>query len=245
MRTCIFCGGRAGSREHLWPQWILDKVKPGQMRGFIGRRRDLKFGREFTVRTICRACNSGWMSDIETANRPILGAMIDDKSCALFEGERTAIAVWALKTAMMMDSVPRADVPLFYTQQERHSLRASAEIPSSTLIWMGRYFGRNDVAAHWSGVNFKYENKKGPSRVATFILGSLALQVMTMHQRFGTVIVTPKKGPWDHLLVETWPCNGVFRVYWPPILAFDDRIPILHVSTLHDRWHVGEELPLI
>jgi len=92
MRTCIFCGERAGSREHLWPKWILDMVRPRRIGGFIGLSTALEFEREFIVRSVCSACNSGWMSDLETANMPVMGPMIDDKSIALYENERGKIA---------------------------------------------------------------------------------------------------------------------------------------------------------
>jgi len=248
MRTCIFCGERAGSREHLWPKWILDMVRPRRIGGFIGLSTGLEFEREFIVRSVCSACNSGWMSDLETANMPVMGPMIDDKSIALYENERGKIAAWALKTAMLMDSVTKAHVPLFYTEGERQALKESWEIPSATLIWMGRYLGRNDIGASSSRVNFRYGSDMAPTRVTTFILGSLLVQIMTMHPparyRRHNILVTPKNGPWDQLLLEVWPCESLFRLYWPPLIPFDDSKTALDVSTLADRWHVGEQLSL-
>lgn len=244
MRTCIFCEARAGSREHLWPQWVLQKIKPGRIQGFVGRHKNLTFHREFVVKSVCGTCNGGWMSNLESAIMPVLGSMIDDKSITLDKQHQLTVAAWALKTAMLMDATTAADVPLFYTKQERESLRDSRLIPVTTTVWLGRYFGRRDIGAHWSRVVFRYANAVAPSRVATFVLGNLTLQVMTMHPPtqflHSNIVVEPRQGPWDEILATAWPRRQAL-LYWPPVLAFDDSRTLVDLSVLPDRWHVGAE----
>ena len=45
------------------------------------------------------------------------------------------------------------------------------------------------------------------------------------------------RGPWNELLCTIWPSNE--RVYWPPILGFDDRF--IPIQRLHGRWRLGTE----
>jgi hypothetical protein len=45
------------------------------------------------------------------------------------------------------------------------------------------------------------------------------------------------------ILVTSWP--AVWRIYWPPILAFDDSNTIINRDRLADRWQGGEEVPIV
>jgi hypothetical protein len=55
--------------------------------------------------------------------------------------------------------------------------------------------------------------------------------------------IDPIPGPWGEMLVISWPAT--WRVYWPPILAFDDGKTIVNRDSLADRWQTGEEVPLV
>jgi hypothetical protein len=59
---------------------------------------------ELTVGTVCGTCNNGWMSAIESENIPIIGSMFQDLSVPLNKEQQTSVAVWAVKTAIVMDS---------------------------------------------------------------------------------------------------------------------------------------------
>ncbi|HEX8812933.1 MAG TPA: hypothetical protein VF742_13160, partial [Terracidiphilus sp.] len=50
-----------------------NKVNPRTITGHIGHNRNLKFQREWQVRTVCRSCNEGWMSGMEDAMDCTLG----------------------------------------------------------------------------------------------------------------------------------------------------------------------------
>ena len=242
-RRCIFCGDRADNVEHLWPEWVLSLVPPKTISGFIGRHKNLKFKREFTVRCVCqKRCNNGWMSDLETASTPILGALIVDKSMFLDPPQQWTIAAWAVKTAMVLDTALR---PIggrsftFYSEIECHHLRESWEIPVRTMIWLGRFLG-NALGA-WSSEllgTFPDDATKYPMRASTLVMGSLAIQVLSARApakyNRATVGINPVQGPWNEILVTAWP--SVHRIYWPPILAFDESKTIIDIQQLPARW---------
>jgi hypothetical protein len=250
MRKCIFCGDDAKTREHLWPKWILNKVRPRMITGFLGRNTNLRFNAEWKVRSVCKSCNGGWMSNLETANEPLIGPPIDDVSVTLDGPQRWAAAAWSIKTAMVMDSTTVGARPLFYTQTERDGMKASSLIPARTMVWLGRYLGGNAIAAGSLDTTYRFRDVGiiCPGRITTLLLGCLVIQVMTVHipPEYGdrATLINAAQGPWDQLLVTAWPNPRGRSSYWPPILAFDDSGALTDFSTLNDRWVLGDEIPL-
>lgn len=187
------------------------------------------------------------MSNLETINEPLIVPRMDGIPTFLDRADQSNISTWAVKTAMVLDSTTRGLRPLFYTQRERDDIRLSLRIPPRTFVWLARYLGRNTL-----GGGSLQTNHRGPlgiyhGRISTFIVGSLALQVMTVRPPIiednpGPIRVDPIAGPWGEILVTSWPAT--WRVYWPPILAFDDSDTIINRSMLADRWQSGEEVPL-
>jgi len=188
------------------------------------------------------------MSDLEGVSIPLIGPLMDDISAFLNKSDQWTISAWAVKTAMVLDSTTMGVKPLFYTQQERDDMRLSSKIPPRTFVWLARYLGRNTIAC--GSLETKHRGPLGlyHGRISTFIVGSLALQVMTVHlpiaeDRRGPIRIDPIPGPWDEILVTSWP--AMWRIYWPPILAFDDSNTIIHRDVLADRWQGGDEVPLV
>jgi hypothetical protein len=188
------------------------------------------------------------MSRLEDINIPLIGPRLDDKSAFLDDAEQRAISAWAVKTAMVLDSATMGVKPLFYSQQERDDMRLSTEIPPRTSVWLARYLGRNTIGC--GSLETKHRGPLGiyHGRISTFIVGCLALQVMTVHlpiaeDNHGPIRIDPAPGPWGEILIASWPPRR--RIYWPPILAFDDSNTIVHRDRLADRWQGGVEIPLV
>ena len=123
-RTCIFCGGRAGSREHIFPDWINrvferlpapDVEEPAQWgRGTI----DLEAGTEAhhkwtgdaeapaseVTSSVCHDCNAGWMSKLEGRSAPLLAPMIEGYPTHLTMSDQITVATWTAKTAIVLES---------------------------------------------------------------------------------------------------------------------------------------------
>jgi hypothetical protein len=117
---CLFCYNSAGSREHLWPAWIHARKKFGPIRHKIGARTEVILPNpEQKIGTVCGVCNNGWMSTLENNNIPINGSMFADISIPLDVAQQTAVAAWAVKTAMVVDSVRgRVATNRFYRKEE-------------------------------------------------------------------------------------------------------------------------------
>jgi hypothetical protein len=250
MRQCIFCGGKKNiNREHLWPSWLLEKIKPTKVGGFIGHHKDLSFHAEWEVRTVCKDCNGGWMSAMETAVAPIIGPPVDDKSKFIDSPQQWTIAAWAVKTAMMLDSATaRASTSsMFYTQEERDFLRVSFGIPPRTTVTLARFLGSRDIGASNSDIWVRGDVGAFPARITTFLLNCVVIQVATIHPIavYGnrSIVIGTTQGPWDHLMVPCWPTNGR-TIYWPPALALDFSDTALSYYRFADRFNLGREVPI-
>lgn len=57
---------------------------------------------------------------------------MQDLSVPIDASQQSTLTAWALKTAMVFDSVNTRDRSLFYTRSERENLRLSSTIPEVT-----------------------------------------------------------------------------------------------------------------
>src|ERR1700722_4831626 len=93
-RRCIFCNGVPVTGEHLFPEWIKSLVPRTSQRhirakvvsksvGFNLNEPHIKEAKRHEgdlassrIRCACGTCNSGWMSNIETAAIPVMTPLI-------------------------------------------------------------------------------------------------------------------------------------------------------------------------
>ena len=85
---CAICQreDRPLTREHVFARWLTQRV------GSAGPRRALA--------TVCADCNAGWMSTLEQAFQR--AAFARPRSGPIPEPDRTTIARWSVKTALLL-----------------------------------------------------------------------------------------------------------------------------------------------
>jgi hypothetical protein len=139
-QACIFCDNNAGSREHLWPQWVLDRKNFGPFRlKRAGAPEVILNNTELTVKSVCGKCNNGWMSTLEGETKPILEQMFDDKPISLDVNKQQLIATWVAKMAFLFDSTKGRNAEnVFYEKAEGVAFAEYRQIPQFTSIWIGR-----------------------------------------------------------------------------------------------------------
>jgi hypothetical protein len=72
-----------------------------------------------TVRTVCRVCNNGWMSGLESKIIPILTQILDDQRVSLDEVQQKDLALWVTKMAFLLDSTKgREAARRFYRKED-------------------------------------------------------------------------------------------------------------------------------
>ncbi len=157
-RRCAFCGStKKIESEHVWPHWaanhFADEGTFTYYRQFIGDGDEpetpsswLQKPFEWQVKAVCKACNNGWMSDLETAAKDTLfGAAFSGTDRDLSRAGQRTLAAWALKTAMMAEhtnvasrrAIPRGEYEHLWNQREPST---------STRIWLASYSGTHAVA---------------------------------------------------------------------------------------------------
>ena len=128
-KLCIFCGQPGGNREHIVGKWLLNDLNLYATRTRIGFGNLLKTGKmdeideprslgSFITDAVCAICNNGWMSQLESAVKPLLSPLLVDPwpansrrllsdlfiSCHI-------ITRWLLKTACTFGAKMSVQVP--------------------------------------------------------------------------------------------------------------------------------------
>jgi hypothetical protein len=118
MSECVFCftplTGQNRSREHVIPRWLQEErgISDELLSAGFANAGAVQITREmpldqFLAGHVCKPCNTGWMSVLEThARKPLLDLLAQRVDCAaLLPDERLTLAQWAIKTAIACNSV--------------------------------------------------------------------------------------------------------------------------------------------
>jgi hypothetical protein len=231
MRKCIFCLGKANSREDAWPVWLVESLVPKRPSPTIEATLGPNFqpitwgGRYVKVRYLCKDCNTGWMSRLESDTKPFLEPLIHDSASTLDFPQQCLLSFWIAKTAMVFECTDRTK-NWFYSDSERQHVPRWCTPSADTVIWIGRY--ANGLSLSAQGNNLSSPRDKSvlsAARVTTLLVGHFVVQVVTVRSKPGAeargIIPETTQGPWDRLLTQVWPAvDRVIR--WPPVLSFDD-----------------------
>jgi hypothetical protein len=127
----------------MFPRWLnqhlsgdgrqqLEQARYGE-NGFDFERPSV--GLDFRVNSVCATCNNGWMSDLEGTSRPYLEPLITGLASQWISVEaQYQIALWATKTAMMVDQTQAK--PLI-PDAALANFGENLAIPPYTHIWLG------------------------------------------------------------------------------------------------------------
>lgn len=158
-RTCMFCGAQGPlTLEHVWPRWVGDVADAiladtGALgMPWIAKRGGTlrtAYGLDATGRVVCGPCNTGWMSGMEGAIRPLLSPMIRGyetytppktpiHTARLTTAEQEMIAAWAFKTALIIDRVRPSR---HLTDAIASAFHAERKPPTNCMMWLGSYGG--------------------------------------------------------------------------------------------------------
>lgn len=117
---CLFCqqdftespSAHERTREHIFGDWTTPYLKspvgPGtqvrwQAKGDERHQNSYPaFPAQQTVQGVCKACNSGWLSEIQTAAKPfLLPALKSTRRRSIGEEAQKALGVWAFRAALL------------------------------------------------------------------------------------------------------------------------------------------------
>lgn len=233
VRRCLFCnsvlsGGR--SREHVFPEWLLEEldigqaaVQPTQLRpdGTVVSKRSHEL-EQLQEGRICTGCNTGWMSRLEVAARPLLrplfrGArLVTDFS----PRQRAILARWTVKTAFVLNSASNFDQKI--AARHFHELFENlTPVPAGVHVFAQAQDGQQDFywmqGALWHTfakpeLNDDPTSLQKDSYKVTLLFRKLLLQVAYWPAPGWQLVI------WAGVHIPLWPIRG-------PIAHYQDADP--------------------
>lgn len=220
---CAFCGKPGSSIEDVFPKWLASVV-PGLEQGdsFELRRAHGKSKTNLrylglTSRVACKTCNNEWMSQFEQTVKPLLTPAIQNTPTTWASvSDRTTVARWAFKTALMIDRSSRPDLWTTPDKDFRY-LFTHQEPPPSVFIFLCHYAPKpsEEVFPAWAGNAWTSGQKLPTGEVfdgyrITFSVGHAIFRVYGYadRDREGFVLL-------PSLTVDDKPVEDAYRQLWP------------------------------
>jgi hypothetical protein len=183
-RRCVFCGSEALTQEHVWPAWISNVLPAGLSYRISRTQTDPRteetrqLGRDWSgdaldlkVKRVCGGCNSGWMSQLEEAAKPLLTPLILGEPVTTTADERRLLATWALLRVIMAEytdprqvAVPEAHRRWIFKERRppRHGV----------YLWVAGYSGDDSAGLYRHAPIATHKDKWGrgfrPERVNAY-----------------------------------------------------------------------------
>lgn len=145
-RGCYFCGAVPRTKEHILPDW-LGKALPVNNSYLIKHEYDASgvptfqsktFTRPIlrqTVKETCAPCNNGWMSQLETRVKPILGRLVVGHPAVFDAASLHDLRRWAAKTHIMRAQLDRDGFPM--PPDVRAAVMEDSKDLAGWVVWLG------------------------------------------------------------------------------------------------------------
>jgi hypothetical protein len=251
---CIFCLGGAASGnpmtpEHMWSDW-MDRAdllpKGGEYVEFknIARGRRRVSVRMFTrtrqgsantkrIKVVCKNCNSGWMSQLETAARPILIPLIRGERFTLTAPMVLPLMRWITLKMFVAEHNAYMGHPAdpIFDQAARTEFKTNLVIPDLIRVWIGQQNSAKWITGlhrHASGLGITRtlpppspDYTRSPNiQTITWGIGKLLIYInattdMALYPVFELQGLNP--------FVRFWPHGGEV-INWPPRFWVNDEV---------------------
>jgi hypothetical protein len=244
-KLCMFCGQPGGNNEHIVGKWLLNDLGLYTLKTRMGFGNQLRTGEmdeideprplgAFVTDAVCATCNNGWMSQLESAVKPLLSPLLDDPwppngrqvLSALFL-KCHVVTRWLLKTACTFGEKMSVQVP-DYIRQELYQGRLHPEIMADISFneQCGLYVGMSRTWACFTGV--KLDSMKVPDHSFRFVWQLRHLAMRVSYFPGCEKMMTKPRYP-----VRLYPRFGI-----PPDYCSDGATkPGYHYSTLQELEH--------
>ncbi len=216
------------------PRWINRVLLKGQapLMPMTVTRRHEHVQREWSwntrklgirVEAVCRQCNNGWMSDLETAVGTFTAPMISEGRATVLDAHRqTMLATWATKVTMLLEvGLPSVERPhIYYSADDRRRLRTTMEPPENVVVWISKVAARGCHGQLSPLASIRDGATTILGHFATLWIGQLVIQVLAY--RPGEILVGNRyrsyagRRSWMELLLQIWPASEAALI-WPTI----------------------------
>ena len=146
-KRCAFCDKDAKiSGEHIWSEWMRE-LFPAKRFLFTQRNEKGEIVSvwnppdiDLTANVVCKPCNEGWMSNLESrhAKPSMRDLILGDKGITVSESRARSMAIFAFKTAVVVDHMYRRPLP-FFSRSIRYRFAKSLTIPENVMMWFAGF----------------------------------------------------------------------------------------------------------
>jgi hypothetical protein len=250
-KVCIFCQTSLSqverAKEDVIPKWLLEHLGLDKRRDLIASShlsdmgiplQDPRIQGSHTILqgAICRPCNNGWMSDLETQAKPLITKMSMGEPFLLTADDCRVLGTWIFKTLALWNItsnyrhlVPEKDFEFLYKNRSvpagRHvEIAFLSNEPASEfrtrmspikMLMIPSQFDKTDIS----------RDVDRSSYILTMQLGKLLIQVVGL----------PSLGAWGRADDAR---RDILRIYpripkslvWPPKVPFEGTIDVLHTQ---------------
>jgi hypothetical protein len=176
---------------------------------------------DWKARVVCGECNNGWMSNLERLHaKPAMKDLTTAKGLdtPISQERANSIALFAFKTAVILDHMNQSRGPYFFPREVRYRFRETLDIPYNVRMWLAGFRTRTKGGCVSLYFNGKLEDGNVIELyVSNYIVGHFVFQVVAIKcQTY--LSVSPMPG-FEDLAVSFWPRipNGFI---WPPDTIF-------------------------
>jgi hypothetical protein len=230
MRKCRFCQSAANSLEDVWPHWIVDQFRQAEPTEMHAERHGTTLTPwrmhqpQLAMRCVCQPCNNGWMSQLEAQAKPYLQPLLMGQPRVLNNIAQTTIALWSVKTAMVLEALDDEDKRI-YTPEQCKQLRTLSAIPWRSSVWLAK----SAVGTLFMSTKNRHLNDpglEGPSGASiTMAFAHAVTQVLTIRLpgdvgQTTRITTNVRVGPWTQNSVQIWPIQSS-EINWPPPICMD------------------------
>lgn len=235
-RKCMFCDGRASTKEDAWPLWLVRKFPDPVGVTVEAQRKDNRpthwrqRGHFAKAKFVCKSCNNQWMSQLENQAKPIIERLLSNAESRFDSIDREVVARWVLKTAMVFEAVGGTD--WFYTADERATVRSGVIPGGYTAFWVAQC--ANLPGAYSVASNMFESAEVGTSgvhgHVTTLAISTVAFQVLTVRPSHAVPVNAAIEleranlEPWPQAALQVWP--PMMDFHWPPSIGLNGELGV-------------------
>lgn len=229
-RACLFCRGRPVTTEHVLPLWLHPYMEVSSPITLTHAGRPVRTDKGLAVElnAVCRRCNNGWMSDLESEFRETCGRMILGEPGILDVRAQQVAATWAIKTALLLELAWRHLDTATYAPPSHFAYlyEHQSAPPDDARVWIGAVDARSTQLAWSRAASFAGQDGEGEAYLATVAVGYLVLQtfgrdIVPFDQEAGrepgNMPVPPAR--LQSFFEQIWPVQDA-ALMWPPRLVF-------------------------